>query len=500
MDALVAAGGDGTVNIALQAVAQTDTPLGLLPLGTGNDNARLLGIPAKDPEGAIDVITLFRRRTVDVASVTTADGVRRYFLGVLSAGFDSLVTERANKLSWPKGDLRYVVAMLQEIRRFSPCAFTLEIDGKVLTDRGYLVAVGNGVYYGGGMRICEGAVIDDGLLQLTWLHNSSKWHFVSSFPKVFKGTHVTDRAVTQHAGREVRISAEGQLAYADGDRMGELPITVRVHPARAAGADHRVSPTIGGMSKSLALLLNATSANGRATRHWHRVATALQDCGHSVQLLLGTSADQSLDLAGKAVADGVDALVAVGGDGTVGVALQAVASTETPLGIIPLGTGNDNARMLGIPFHPARAVRVVAEARPRRIDVGSVTTATSHRYFLSVAAIGYDARANERADKMARPKGRARYLIAGLAELAALSPVDFTITVDGEAHQRARDPGGGRERRLLRQRDDDLPGRRHRRRAADDDAGSARARGWSCCGTCRGSTGGPTSTTPPSPS
>jgi diacylglycerol kinase (ATP) len=230
VDAIVAAGGDGTVNTALQAVAETETPLGLLPLGTGNDNARLLGIPAKDPEGAIDVISMFRPRTVDVASVTTADGTSRYFLGVLSAGFDALVTERANNLTWPKGDLRYVLAMLQEIRSFSPCAFTLEIDGKVHTDRSYLVAVGNGVYYGGGMRICEGAVIDDGLLQLTWLHNSSKWHFVSSFPKVFKGTHVTDSAVTQHVAREVRISAAGQISYADGDRMGDLPITVRVHP------------------------------------------------------------------------------------------------------------------------------------------------------------------------------------------------------------------------------------------------------------------------------
>lgn len=186
------------------------------------------------------------------------------------------------------------------------------------------------------------------------------------------------------------------------------------------------------MSKTFALLLNATSSHGRATRHWHRIATALQDRGHGVRLLLGTTAEQSMELAGKAVADGVDALVAVGGDGTVGVALQAAAGTDTPLGIIPLGTGNDNARMLGIPSHPARAVRIVAEARPRAIDVGSVTTATSHRYFLSVAAVGFDARANERADEMTRPKGQTKYVIAGLAELGALRPVDFTITVDGE--------------------------------------------------------------------
>lgn len=230
IDALIAAGGDGTLNTALQAVALTGTPLGIVPLGTGNDNARLLGLPRKDPEAAIDVACRFRPRTVDVASVTTADGRRRFFLGVLSAGFDSLVTERANQLSWPKGDARYIVAMLAELRVFTPCDFTITIDGEVLHGRGMLAAVGNGVSYGGGMRVCEGALIDDGLLHLTWLHDSSKAHFVRTFPSVFKGTHLDDPSVSQHTGRRIRIEAPGQLAYADGDRMGELPIDIEVHP------------------------------------------------------------------------------------------------------------------------------------------------------------------------------------------------------------------------------------------------------------------------------
>jgi len=230
IDALVAAGGDGTVNTALQAVALTGTPLGIVPLGTGNDNASLLGLPVRDAEGAVDVVCLMRPRTVDVASVTTADGSTRYFLGVLSAGFDSLVTQRANDMTWPTGDARYILATLSELRTFRPCPFTITIDGAVLTGRGMLAAVGNGVTYGGGMRVCEGALIDDGLLQVTWLHESSKWHFIRTFPSVFKGTHVRDPKVTQHAGRCIRIEAPGQLAYADGDRMGELPIDIEVHP------------------------------------------------------------------------------------------------------------------------------------------------------------------------------------------------------------------------------------------------------------------------------
>ncbi len=174
VDALVAAGGDGTVNTALQAVAETPTPLGIVSLGTANDNAALLDLPTRDPEGAVDVVSRFHERVVDVASVTTADGRRQYFLGVLSTGFDSLVTERANHMTWPKGDARYVLAMLAELRTFQPCPFTVTIDGQAHTDGGMLAAVGNGFSYGGGMRVCEGAEVDDGLLQVTWLHEGSQ--------------------------------------------------------------------------------------------------------------------------------------------------------------------------------------------------------------------------------------------------------------------------------------------------------------------------------------
>lgn len=230
VDALVAAGGDGTINLALQAVAGTGTPLGIISLGSGNDNARLLGLPRHDIDGAVDVICQFRPRTVDVASVTTADGAERYFLGVLSAGFDSLVTERANTMTWPPGELRYVRAMLAELRTFQPVPFDVTVDGQHMSGHGMLAAIGNGVSYGGGMRVCEGAEVDDGLLTVTWLHEASKFHFLRMFPSVYRGSHLADPGVTQHVGKIIRIEAPGQLAYADGERMGELPIEVRVHP------------------------------------------------------------------------------------------------------------------------------------------------------------------------------------------------------------------------------------------------------------------------------
>lgn len=227
---LVAAGGDGTVHLALQAVVGTGIPLGIVALGTGNDNAAGLGLPVRAVDASADVIAAFNPRTIDVASVTTADGERRWFLGVLSAGFDSLVTERANAMSWPKGQARYVRALVGELRSFRPVRFHVDIDGETMSDDAMFASIGNGARYGGGMHVCVGAKVDDGLLMLTWIHRLSRWELVRTFPKVFAGTHIRHPGVTQHAGRRIRVDAPDQLAYADGERVGALPIEVEVHP------------------------------------------------------------------------------------------------------------------------------------------------------------------------------------------------------------------------------------------------------------------------------
>ena len=227
VDALLAAGGDGTVNLAVQAVAETDVPLGIIPLGTGNDNAKMLGMPVGDLEKALDIIADFEVRTMDVAHVRTGDGTERYFMGVMSAGFDSNVTERANNMRWPKGDLRYLFGILAELGTFKPVPYKVTIDGTEHNGQAMLVAVGNGTSYGGGMQVCVGARPDDGLLMLTWLHEASKFKFLKTFPTVFKGTHVKDDMVEQFVCREIRIEAPGQLVFADGERVGPLPCDVR---------------------------------------------------------------------------------------------------------------------------------------------------------------------------------------------------------------------------------------------------------------------------------
>ena len=230
-DALVALGGDGTVNLAVQVVAGTEVPFGIIPLGTGDDNARTLGVPLKDVEAAADVIVAGHTRVVDLGHVTAADGASRWFLGVMSSGFDSLVNERANRMGWPKGQARYLISTLAELRVFKPLPYVFTLDGVSHDANAMLVAVGNGISYGGGMLVCPGAIVDDGLLTVTFLGEVSKLTFLKVFPKVFKGSHVEHPSVTEYTGKDIHLDAPHQVAYADGERVGPLPIDVQVRPA-----------------------------------------------------------------------------------------------------------------------------------------------------------------------------------------------------------------------------------------------------------------------------
>jgi diacylglycerol kinase (ATP) len=225
VDALVALGGDGIVHNAIQAVAGTTTPLGIVGAGTGNDLARELAIPT-DPQAAADLVLSATPKPID--AVRSDNG--RWFGGVLGSGFDSMVNERANRMSWPKGKSRYNLAILAELRVFKPLPFRLTLDGDVWETEAMLVAVGNGTSYGAGMRVCPDARLDDGYLDVTVLGRVSKATFIRTFPSVYKGTHVQRPEITVRRAREVRLESAGVVAYADGERFGPLPMTCTCVP------------------------------------------------------------------------------------------------------------------------------------------------------------------------------------------------------------------------------------------------------------------------------
>ncbi|MFN8196150.1 MAG: diacylglycerol kinase [Nocardioidaceae bacterium] len=225
VEALVVCGGDGIAHLGIQAVAGTPTRLGVLPAGTGNDVARYLGIPRKDPLAAADRIIAGRTRTLDLARSGS-----KYFVTVLAAGFDAIVNERANAMTWPRGQMRYNLATLAELRTFEPLPYTLQLDDRTLQLDAMLVAVGNGPSFGGGLRITEGAILDDGLLDVVIFKPIGRLGLVRTYPKLFKGTHTTHPQYEHHRVRCVTVAAPGIVAYADGERFGPLPLTVECVP------------------------------------------------------------------------------------------------------------------------------------------------------------------------------------------------------------------------------------------------------------------------------
>ncbi|TPG37437.1 diacylglycerol kinase [Mycolicibacterium hodleri] len=230
MDALVVVGGDGIVALALQVLAQSDIPLGIIPAGTGNDHAREFGIPTKDPEAAADVIVDGRVETIDLGRIRGADGTDRWFGTVMAAGFDSLVTDRTNRMRWPHGRMRYNLAMVAELSKLRLLPFRLTFDGEELVTDLTLAAFGNTRSYGGGMLICPDADHSDGELDATMVQSASRTKLIRLFPTVFKGTHVDLDQVRTARAKVVTVESPGINAYADGEYVCPLPVEVSAVP------------------------------------------------------------------------------------------------------------------------------------------------------------------------------------------------------------------------------------------------------------------------------
>jgi diacylglycerol kinase (ATP) len=214
---VIVVGGDGMVHLAIQELAHSEVALLLIPAGTGNDFARTLGLPLNDPLAALNQGLNSEASRVDLGKVNN-----RYFAEILSTGFDSLVNERANRIRW-KSKRKYDLAMLLELPLFKPLAYEIELDDRRIETEAMLIAIANGASYGGGMKVCPDASLTDGLFDLMILEPVSKFELLRVFPRVFKGTHISHPRVRIERARSVTIKAPA-VAYADGERIGSLPI------------------------------------------------------------------------------------------------------------------------------------------------------------------------------------------------------------------------------------------------------------------------------------
>lgn len=231
VDLLVVAGGDGAASLGANICADSDVPLGIVAVGTGNDNARELGLPVRDVDASVQGILAGRTQRIDLGRVRDDAGQHvRDYLGVLSCGFDAVVNERANQMVWPRGPQRYNLAVLRELPVFGPIQYDLAVDGHEREVRGMLVCIANARAFGGGMRIAPEADVEDGLLDVVIVRDVPIPTFLSVFPRVFRGSHTSHPAVEIVRGRRIELSTQGIVTYADGERVAPLPLTVEAAP------------------------------------------------------------------------------------------------------------------------------------------------------------------------------------------------------------------------------------------------------------------------------
>ena len=236
---LVAVGGDGTVNEVangiLHSTNASTTTLGVVSTGTGSDFARSAGL-ARDYTTACANLTSSKRLTIDVGLVEyQRDGKRqeRFFVNSAGVGFDAAVVKETERL--PKffgGTIPYVAGMLRTLVSYKNKDIVLKVGDEEERHRVLNVAVANGNYCGGGMRIAPEAKLDDRLLDVVIIGDMGKLELLKEFPTVYKGTHINHPKVSVRKTRSVSIeSAEPMLVYADGELLGECPAAFRVVPA-----------------------------------------------------------------------------------------------------------------------------------------------------------------------------------------------------------------------------------------------------------------------------
>lgn len=226
VDLVIVGGGDGTLHLALQGLVGTGLPLGVLPLGTANNLARTLGVPA-DPLEACDIIAQGHRRRIDLGEVNG-----RYFFTAASIGLSVRITEEVSsesKRRW--GPVAYVFTAIRLARRTRPFHARIIWDGGSRDARTMQIVVGNGRYYGNALPVVEDAAIDDARLDLYSLEVRHWWQLAAVAPSLRSGRQGSKDAVEVLHAREFEIHTRRPRGITvDGELCGTTPARCRVLP------------------------------------------------------------------------------------------------------------------------------------------------------------------------------------------------------------------------------------------------------------------------------
>ena len=219
-DRVVVCGGDGTLHFATREFDLSRGTMALVPLGSGDDFARVLGIP-KSLAAACEVAVHGKVRSVDVA---LANNLR--YLGVAGLGFDSEVARYANEHArFLSGSAVYLYSIFRVLPRFTPHRVHISVNGFERDEEIMFAAVGNSRQYGGGIRITPSAVVDDGVLDGCIVHRTSRAQLLATLPRAYNGSHVKKPFVETVRSTEFRFESERPLdVFADGEYLTVTPV------------------------------------------------------------------------------------------------------------------------------------------------------------------------------------------------------------------------------------------------------------------------------------
>ncbi len=233
-DRVIGIGGDGTVQEIVNGLLSggpATASLGIVPMGPGNDLARSLSLPT-DLGSAWRLAIGHGTRPIDVARATNGEGAQRWFASAGGIGFDAQVAAAmASRRGWQAGRVGYLLTTLAELRRFENRRIRLVVDGEPITRDVLFVAIANGAYYGGGMRIAPSAMPDDGRLDVCMVGDVSRLTVLRQLPNLYRGTHVEHPAVEMRTGSLIEVEGDsGTRVHLDGEPFGGLPLRVALSP------------------------------------------------------------------------------------------------------------------------------------------------------------------------------------------------------------------------------------------------------------------------------
>lgn len=237
---IIAVGGDGTISEVVNGIVEyNNITIGFVPGGSGNDFSRGFQIPSEPEEALSVILRLIKQEAaiIDIGRVTMKDDTEHFFINNMGAGFDALISyevNHSNVKAWLNklslGRLVYVYFLLKKLFSYKCATIDLSIDGsRHILEQTWFVTVSNQPYYGGGMMIAPDAVPNDGLLDITVVHNLSKLKLLLVFISIFWGKHVQFKEVKTFKGRMVSIHSSSSLyVHADGEDIGFTPLNIHV--------------------------------------------------------------------------------------------------------------------------------------------------------------------------------------------------------------------------------------------------------------------------------